>query len=88
MIKFIRWIRGYVLFEIKGKFPERFINLCVRRGISLFNPMPKGGAIVASMLLCDYKHIKVIARKCGVTLRIKERFGLPFLCARYTPATG
>ncbi len=88
MIKLIRWLRGYVVFELKGKFPERFINVCARLGVSLFNPVPMGRSIRGSMLLCDYKNIRAIARKCGVSLRVKERHGLPFLLTEYRARFG
>ncbi len=88
MIKLIRWLRGFVVFELRGKFPERFINVCVRLGVSLFDPLPCGDHITGAMLLCDYKNIRSIARKCGVTLRVKERYGLPFLLSEYRSRSG
>ena len=88
MVKLIRWLRGFVVFELKGKFPERFINICARFGISLFDPIPHGRTITGSMLLCDYKNIRAVARKCGVVLRVKERHGLPFLFAKYRSRSG
>ncbi len=88
MVKFIRWLRGFVVFELKGKFPERFINVCTRFGISMFDPIPCGRSITGSMLLCDYKNIRAVARKCGVVLHVKERHGLPFLIAKYRSRSG
>lgn len=88
MINLIRWLRGYVVFELFGKFPERFMNVCTRQGRSLFNASPKGKGFYGSMLLCDYKTIRPVARKCGVRLRVKRRCGLPFLLKRYGDRKG
>ncbi len=88
MVKLIRWLRGFVVFELTGKFPERFINICARLGVSLFNPLPRGRNIYGGMLLCDYKRIRPIARKCGVRLCVKERHGLPFVISRYRARSG
>ena len=35
LLKIIRWLWGYVAFAAKGAFPERFINLTAKAGISL-----------------------------------------------------
>lgn len=88
MVKLIRWLRGFVIFELTGKFPERFINICARLGVSLFSPVPRGRNICGGMLLCDYRRIRSIARKCGVRLCVKERHGLPFFVSRYRARSG
>ena len=88
MIKLIRWLRGYVEFQLFGKFPERFINVCTRQGRSLFNVFPRSEGFFGSMLLCDYKSIRPFARKCGVRLRVKKRIGLPFFLKRYSDRKG
>ena len=39
MLKILRWLRGYVTFEAKGPFPERFLNLTLRADILLWDPV-------------------------------------------------
>ncbi len=88
MVNIIRWLKGYVRFKMKGKFPERFINLCARQGISLFNPQAEEDCIYASMLVCDYKSIRNIAAKASVCLKITEKQGLPFVMEKYRKRKG
>lgn len=88
ILKLIRWIRGYVKFEVKGRFPERFMNLCLRQGVFLFETGPHNNKFMGSMLLSDYKNIRNFAKKAGVTLKVRERFGLPFLIKRYKGRSG
>ena len=88
LVGFIRWLRGYVEFDIRGRFPERFINLCLRQGRMLFNAGPVNGVFVASLLLSDYKDIRYLARKAGVRLRIRKRSGVPFLINKYRKRSG
>ncbi len=88
LLNLIRWLRGYVVFEITGKFPERFINVCVHQGRFVFDAVPSGGSFRASLLLSDYRSIRPLARRSRVKLRIKERHGLPFLLSRYRARKG
>lgn len=88
ILKIIRWLRGYVTFEIIGRFPERFINLSVRQGFFIFSAKPFTDRFIASLLISDYRHIRYIARKSSVRLRICERHGFPFLLRRYRRRAG
>ncbi len=88
MLSLIRWLRGYVRFEIKGRFPERFMNLCLRQGRFLLNAGPEDGKFYGTLLLSDYKNIRSIARKSGVTLRVTDRKGFPFVLKKYKARSG
>ena len=83
MLRLIRFIRGYVHFRIFGKYPERFINLSLKKGIGIFDTDVKDGAIYASAVVSDYRCIRSVARKSGVKLRITEKHGLPFILYRF-----
>ncbi len=78
----IRFLRGFVSFKIYGSFPERFVNLSVKRGVGIFGLEPHPSYIKASMLLSEYKLIRPIARSSRVRLRVLERHGLPFFIDR------
>ncbi len=88
LLYIIRFLRGYVDFRIIGKFPERFINLCARRGIRLFSPVSTDDGFFASMFLRDYKNIRRIAFKSSVRLRTVSRHGLPFIIYKYRARKG
>ena len=38
------WLKGYVVISVKGKFPERFVNLCAVRGIKIYRLEEKENA--------------------------------------------
>ena len=88
ILKIIRWLRGYVVFEIIGRFPERFINLSIRQGKYVFSAKPYSDKFLGTMLLCDYRSIRQTARKSSVRLRVVERHGLPFLINKYRSRAG
>ncbi|MGN0452191.1 MAG: sporulation protein YqfD [Ruminococcus sp.] len=79
MLRLIRFLRGYVVFEIIGRFPERFINLCMCSGRFVFDATPKEGGFTASLLIKDFREIRPLARRSKVKIRIKEKHGLPFI---------
>lgn len=78
----IRFLRGFVCFRIFGSFPERFVNLSVKRGVGVFSVEPHSEYFEAKMLLSEYRFIRPVARRSGVRLRITERHGLPFFINR------
>lgn len=84
----IRWLCGYVEFEIQGKFPERFINLTAKNGIALWNVLPDGEIIRARARLSDYRLMRFLTRKCKTRLRVKRRFGAIFLIHKYKHRMG
>lgn len=87
-LNLIRWFRGFVVFDIIGRFPERFINLSTRQGHFVLFSKPRKDNFTAALLLCDYRTIRPIARKSGVRLKVRERHGLPFLLGKYKARCG
>ena len=88
ILKLIRFFRGYVDFKIKGRFPERFINLCMRQGYFLFNIISDSKGYRASMLMCDYRQIRYIARRTGVKLAVEHKHGFPYIISKHKNRTG
>lgn len=88
LVSLIRFLRGYVDFTAKGMFPERFLNVTARNGINLWNNHPVDNGLYGSMTINDYRHIRKTARKAKVTLRIKQKHGLPFFINKYKPRIG
>jgi similar to stage IV sporulation protein len=88
LVNLVRFIRGYVHFSAEGKFPERFLNLTSRYGISLWKVAPASGGLTGQMYVGDYKQIRKTARKAKVRLKITQKHGLPFLIAKYKSRLG
>lgn len=88
ILKLIRWVRGYVVFAVSGRFPERFINLLNINGIVYWDLLPEKGGYRGTMLLSDYRSIRSLARRADVRLRVKKRMGLVFFIRKYRRRKG
>lgn len=88
LLKIIRWLWGYVAFAAKGAFPERFINLTAKAGISLWDIKKENSIFSASVLAGEYKNLRPLARKAKIKLKIKEKHGLPFILNKYKYRSG
>ncbi len=88
LLKLIRWLRGYIIFSLSGKYPERFINLLNRSGVLYWEFYPDKGGYKGKMNLYNYKKIRTLAKKASVKLRCEKRSGLPFYINRYRKRKG
>ncbi|MDR0914025.1 MAG: sporulation protein YqfD [Oscillospiraceae bacterium] len=78
LLNFLKWFKGYVEFEATGKFPERFINLTVNRGVAVWELKSQQKCLSGKMRIADYKSIRPLAKKSGVRPHITQKVGLPF----------
>lgn len=88
VLRFLRFIFGYVSFTACSGFPERFINLCRINNINLWNLKNIDGVMTACTDRKSYRRIRPIARKSGMKVRIKSRHGLPFFLAAHSRRAG
>ena len=88
LLGLLRYAKGYVFLEARGKFPERFINLTAQRGIPFWDVHPVKGGVEGGMYVSDYRRIRDTARRAGVRTRIISRHGLPFFAAKYRSRAG
>lgn len=88
LVKLIRFIKGYVIFSLTGRYPERFINLLNRNGISCRELLPGKEKYIGQMSASDYLKIRKTARKSSVRLRVEKKAGLPFLIKKYKVRKG
>jgi similar to stage IV sporulation protein len=88
VLRFLRWLFGYVIFEGRGPFPERFMNLCARGEINLWDVRSKNGVIRACVAKSNYRQLRPVARKSGMRLKVRKRFGLPFHTRKYRGRMG
>ncbi|MBE6747987.1 MAG: hypothetical protein E7557_02025 [Ruminococcaceae bacterium] len=78
IINFLRLLLGFVEFEAKGGFPERFLNLCTINGITLWRVQNDGVKVKACTSIKAYKSIRKSARKSGMRVKIIKKRGFPF----------
>lgn len=88
VLKFLRLFFGYVMFTASGGFPERFLNLCRRNKITLWELKCENSVITACTDCGAYRRIRSAARKSGMRVRIKKKCGLPFFLARHSRRAG
>lgn len=82
IVKLIRSLLGYVVFAATGGFPERFINLCVKDKIPLWDLRNHGDVLEGKTTISGYKRIRRAVHRSGVRMRIREKRGFPFLTAQ------
>lgn len=80
-IRLIQFLRGYVTLLLSGQFIERFINICMHRGIFLWDIRRAPSGTKLKMSLRAFKTIPPIARKTHTRVRILEKRGLPIRLA-------
>ncbi len=88
VLKLLRYVVGYVEFEARGVFFEKFLNLCTQKGIKIFEPTRKDELLFGYVFAKDYKKLKKPAKKSGIRVRVKRKFGLPFFISRYRHRLG
>ncbi len=88
VVRFLRFISGYVRFRVTGVFIERFLNLASRGGINLWDGSKTQTEYVGYTLMRHYKQLRPFAKKTGVHMQIEERFGWPFWRKKYRRRVG
>lgn len=82
-IRMLNFIKGYLIITVSGRFTERFINICVRRGFSIWDVKSRNGVITARITVSDFLKLRDVARITRVRVRIEERRGIGFIIKRY-----
>lgn len=79
-----RFVAGWLQVEFYGSDVSRFLNLCTRHEVALWNVREsERGKVDASMYVRDLYALRPVFRKTHVRFRIRRRRGLPFLLHRY-----
>lgn len=81
----ISYILGYVRITVEGYYIERFINICIKNKILIWNiKREKGGVkLFLNIGLNNFKELRKIAKKTKCKIKIKTKRGLPFILNRY-----
>nr|QGT51277.1 sporulation protein YqfD [uncultured Firmicutes bacterium] len=82
--KLICFLRGYLVIQADSCFPERFINICIRRNILLWDIKKLGDMRMrANISIRAFPLLREIARKTRTHIEIADKRGLPFFMHRY-----
>lgn len=80
----LNYILGYVNILVEGYFVEKFINICNKQKIFLWNlKRSKTTIIYTNVSIKDFKKLKPIAQKMKCKIKIKSKKGLPFIFKKY-----
>lgn len=83
LITLLRYIQGYLKIRITGYSPERFLNLCKNKKISVWGLESRHNAYDMYIKVAGFRKLKPILRKTQTKVSILERFGLPFFFHKY-----
>lgn len=76
-------MQGYLLVHLTGYAPERFLNMCGKRNILIWNLKVTADGYFFNISVEGYKVLRPILKKTRTRARIIERHGMPFYMHRY-----
>ncbi len=88
IIQFLRYLIGYIKFRAFGGFADRFINLCTKEGIPLWNVRNINGNITANTTVDGYLVIRSPARKSGMRVISVEKVGMRYFLRKHKKRIG
>mgnify|MGYP003299545846 CR=1 FL=1 len=84
MKNLIRWFCGYLCIHLNGRQLNRFLNLCARNGIEIWNITTDMERMAkANLRLKDIYLIRPFLKKTKTRFRILKKKGFPFWCHRH-----
>jgi similar to stage IV sporulation protein len=88
LMRFLRFIRGYVYFRAWEGFPERFLNLCSHENIPIWNVTCKNAVLCGCTTIEGYKAMRGCAKKSGCRSKVIKKVGMPFFLHKYRRRVG
>lgn len=78
MVKILHFLFGRLYFEISGQNVERFLNLCAKSNIVLWDLKPSGKGYSFFIRKKAYTTLENLAEKTHIHITLLGRYGLPF----------
>lgn len=89
LIRLWHYLKGYVIIIVTGNCVERFINICTRRQILLWDvEQITPGSVSMKMSINGFKKSRTAARKSQCRVRIQSKKGLPYILTVYRKRRG
>lgn len=73
------YLLGYVIIEVRGFSIERFLNLISKKGILIWDLTETRRGAEMKISVKDFKKLKPYTKKSKCHIKIKGRFGRPFI---------
>lgn len=85
LLSMLKFLQGFLRVTLTGSSPERFLNLCIRRDILIWNlcPNKEAGGFDFCISLKGFRASKDLLKKTHTSMKIRKRCGLPFFLHRY-----
>lgn len=85
LFSMLKFVQGFLQVTLTGIAPERFLNLCIRRGILIWNlcPNKEAGGFDFCISLKGFRAAKELLKKTHTSVKIRKKRGLPFFLYRY-----
>lgn len=80
--KFFHFVKGYVILTVTGFNVERFLYICAKRGVEIWD-ISKKDDLQLAMSAEDFLKIRTAVRKTRVRVHIKKKMGLPIIFKKY-----
>ncbi|MGE4284195.1 MAG: sporulation protein YqfD [Clostridia bacterium] len=84
LVNLFNYLKGYVTIKVEGYFIEKFINICTRRQIYLWDIKKVNSCTVKMKVsIRGFKALRPIAHKTKCKVEILSKKGTPFIMHRY-----
>lgn len=82
--RIVSYILGYIQIKVEGYYIERFINICKKNKILLWNINRERDCILkCNIAIKDFKNVIKIGRQTKCKINIEKKRGFPFKANRY-----
>jgi len=89
LIRLWHYLKGYVIIIVTGNCVERFINICTRRQILLWDvERITPDSVRMKISINGFKKSRTAARKSRCCVRIESKKGLPYILTVYKKRKG
>ena len=82
------WLCGYYIVRVTGVFRHRFVNVCNKNNIKMWNLSEEKESILFYIKKKDLKSATEFCNKIGVDMTIEKRKGLHFFIRKYRKRYG
>lgn len=88
ILKIIRWIFGYIYFEIDKKNSRLFINLVSRTGMNLWDIKQSDKFLSAKITSSDFKKLNFMSKRNSIKIKVIDKIGLQYFYMRHRNRKG
>lgn len=81
MLTVTNLLRGYCEVEVRGEYPERFLNICARCGVEFWKTARIDGGYRVRVRRKSAELMEILAPRAFCTAEVISRRGFPFLAA-------